>query len=77
MRKALPLLLIICFFLLFSCSSHDESDDDRLEIIAASFPSYDAARAVAGDLASVTMLVPSASASVTVICGCMSVGNPG
>ena len=57
MRKALPLLLIICLFLLFSCSSHDESDDDRLEIIAASFPSYDAARAVAGDLASVTMLV--------------------
>ena len=58
MRKALPILLIICLFLLFSCGGSDESDDDRLEIIAASFPSYDAARAVTGDLASITMLVP-------------------
>ena len=58
MRKSVPILLIVCLFLLFSCSSADEGNDDRLEIMAASFPSYDAARAVAGDLASITMLVP-------------------
>ena len=58
MRRSVPLLLIVCLFLLFSCSSADEGNDDRLEIMAASFPSYDAARAVAGDLASITMLVP-------------------
>ena len=58
MRRSVPLLLIVCLFLLFSCSSADEGNEDRLEIMAASFPSYDAARAVAGDLASITMLVP-------------------
>ena len=58
MRRSVPILLIVCLFLLFSCSSADEGNDDRLEIMAASFPSYDAARAVAGDLASITMLVP-------------------
>lgn len=58
MRRAVPILLIVCLILLFSCSSADEGNDDRLEIMAASFPSYDAARAVAGDLASITMLVP-------------------
>ena len=58
MRKSVPILLIVCLFLLFSCSSADEGNDDRLEIMAASFPSYDAARAVAGDLTSITMLVP-------------------
>ena len=57
MRRSVPILLIVCLFLLFSCSSADEGNDDRLEIMAASFPSYDAARAVAGDLASITMLV--------------------
>ncbi len=58
MRRSVPLLLIVCLFLLFSCSNTEERNDDRLEIMAASFPSYDAARAVAGDLASITMLVP-------------------
>ena len=58
MRRSVPILLIVCLFLLFSCSSADEGNGDRLEIMAASFPSYDAARAVAGDLASITMLVP-------------------
>lgn len=58
MRRSVPLLLIVCLFLLFSCSDTEERNDDRLEIMAASFPSYDAARAVAGDLASITMLVP-------------------
>lgn len=58
MRRSVPLLLIVCLFLLFSCSNTGERNDDRLEIMAASFPSYDAARAVAGDLASITMLVP-------------------
>lgn len=58
MRGSVPLLLIVCLFLLFSCSNTEERNDDRLEIMAASFPSYDAARAVAGDLASITMLVP-------------------
>lgn len=58
MRRSVPLLLIVCLSLLFSCSNTEERNDDRLEIMAASFPSYDAARAVAGDLASITMLVP-------------------
>ncbi len=58
MRRSVPLLLIVCLFLIFSCSNTEERNDDRLEIMAASFPSYDAARAVAGDLASITMLVP-------------------
>lgn len=58
MRRSVPILLIVCLFLLFSCSNTEERNDDRLEIMAASFPSYDAARAVAGDLASITMLVP-------------------
>lgn len=55
--------LIICIALLFSlcsCSAGEateESDHDKLKIVATIFPQYDFARAIAGDKAEVKMLI--------------------
>ena len=55
MRRLLPALLIL--LLLISCGSA-EDDEAAFAAVAADFPSYDAARAVLGDSAAVTMLLP-------------------
>lgn len=56
------LLLCLCMTLLLAgCAPADpvpETDDGRLQIVATIFPAYDFARAVAGDRADVTLLLP-------------------
>ena len=59
--KGLLMLAIACSLILSSCGSETAKDSDRLVIMASSFPSYDAARAIAGDRAELTMLVPPGS----------------
>ncbi|MCI9121041.1 MAG: zinc ABC transporter substrate-binding protein [Oscillibacter sp.] len=57
MKKLLPLLLVLA--LLSACVPAAEPEDpDKLQIVAAIFPAYDFARAAAGDLADVTLLLP-------------------
>ena len=59
MKKILPLLLALC--LLAGCGSprpaEAPEEPDKLQIVATVFPAYDFARAVAGDLAEVTLLL--------------------
>ena len=52
--------LILCFLLLAGCAPtvQKEADDERLHIVTTIFPAYDFVRAVAGDLAEVTLLLP-------------------
>ena len=58
MRK-LFLLLLICILSLGGCASPAQPvEDDRLQIVTTVFPAYDFARAVAGDAAEVTLLLP-------------------
>lgn len=59
MRKLL-LLLLICALLLSGCAVPAEpaEEDGRLQIVTTIFPAYDFARAVAGDAAEVTLLLP-------------------
>ena len=58
MKKLVSLLL--CVFLLTGCTQTvgNKPDDGRLHIVTTVFPAYDFARAVAGDLAEVTLLLP-------------------
>ena len=49
------LVLLVCFV---SCGSDGGGEDGKLKIIAANFPGYDLARAVTGDLAEVSLLLP-------------------
>jgi zinc transport system substrate-binding protein len=49
--------------LLSSCGFEDRAGDGRLSVVATIFAPYDFARAVAGDLAAVTMLLPPAGES--------------
>lgn len=59
MKKVL-ILGLICGLLCSGCGHTAEQDtvDDRLHIVTTVFPAYDFARAVAGDLAKVTLLLP-------------------
>ncbi len=58
MRK-LFLCLLLWMLLLAGCASPDQPvEDDRLQIVTTVFPAYDFARAVAGDAAEVTLLLP-------------------
>lgn len=58
MRK-LFLPLLICILLLVGCASSAQPvESDRLHIVTTVFPAYDFARAVAGDAAEVTLLLP-------------------
>lgn len=60
MRKLLPFILL-SVLLLCSCGGSEEtssSDEGILTITTSCFPGYDAARAVAGDLADISLLVP-------------------
>ena len=61
MKKFLSLCLL-CGLLLTGCGSSQPAaapeTRDRLKIVATVFPAYDFARAAAGDLADVEMLLP-------------------
>lgn len=61
MRYILPLLLALV--LLSSCPGTESADDGRIDIIASSFPAYDAARAIAGTAADLSMLLPAGTDS--------------
>jgi len=57
MKKILPLLCLL--LILSSCTPvPPEPPSGRLQVVAAIFPAYDFARAAAGDLADVTLLLP-------------------
>ena len=59
MKRVLGLLLC-CAVLLAGCGERKEheKDDGRLNVVATVFPAYDFARAAAGDLADVKLLLP-------------------
>ena len=57
------LLALATLALLVSCSPVHEVDDGRIDIIASSFPAYDAARAIVGEDAKLSMLLPVGSDS--------------
>lgn len=58
-KTAILLLAALLFSLLFSgCARSGAGEEGRLRIVATTFPPYDFARAVAGELCSVTMLLP-------------------
>ena len=57
MKRILPLLCAL--LLLAGCGPElPPEDPDRLQVVAAVFPAYDFARAAAGELADVTLLLP-------------------
>nr|WP_325213085.1 metal ABC transporter substrate-binding protein [uncultured Oscillibacter sp.] len=57
MKRIFPALCAL--LLLTACGPElPPEDSDRLQIVAAVFPAYDFARAAAGDLADVTLLLP-------------------
>ena len=60
MRKLLLILSIV--LLLFSCAKEDD-EDSGFSIVAADFPSYDAARAITGSSDNIVMLLPSGTES--------------
>ena len=57
------LLALATLALLVSCAPVHEVDDGRIDIIASSFPAYDAARAIVGEDAKLSMLLPVGSDS--------------
>ena len=59
MRKWI-ILLLCCALALTGCGQREaqEEDDGRLRIVATVFPAYDFARAAAGELADVRLLLP-------------------
>ena len=56
MKRLFPLLC--AFLLLTACGPALPEDTDRIQIVAAVFPAYAFARAAAGALADVTLLLP-------------------
>lgn len=57
------LLLLLALVLLSSCPGTESADDGRIDIIASSFPAYDAARAITGTAADLSMLLPAGTDS--------------
>lgn len=55
---AAVLLALLLLLSLTACGGSAPRDDGRLKIIATSFPGYDLARAVTGELADVQLLLP-------------------
>ena len=60
MKKILCLALILFAVLCLGACSDTKPNNEKLNIVAVSFPEYDFARAVAGDKAEITMLIPPA-----------------
>ena len=58
MKKPLPLLLSICLLLTACGQAAPEPESGRLKIVTTVFPAYDVARAAAGGLADVELLLP-------------------
>ena len=60
MKKRILCLLaaVVLMMCLASCGSDGGREEGKLRIIASSFPGYDLARAAAGDLAEVSLLLP-------------------
>ena len=58
MKKILPLLLSICLLLTGCGQAAPEQEPGRLRIVTTVFPAYDFARAAAGALADVELLLP-------------------
>ena len=58
MKKLLPLLLSICLLLTACGQAAPERETGRLRIVTTVFPAYDFARAAAGGLADVELLLP-------------------
>ena len=55
MKKAIKLIAALLIFVL--CAGCAIAENDKLNIVCTSFPCYDFARAVAGDLAEIRMLI--------------------
>ncbi len=60
MKKLLCLIMALFMIFIFCGCENNEITEDKLSIVAVSFPEYDFARAVAGDKAQITMLIPPA-----------------
>ena len=58
MKKLLPLLLSLCLLLTACGQAAPERETGRLRIVTTVFPAYDFARAAAGGLADVELLLP-------------------
>lgn len=56
-NRLLPLVLVLAM-MLTACGALNTADDGRLDIVTTNYAMYDLARAVAGDLCDVTMLIP-------------------
>lgn len=52
------IMAMLTVFIFCGCSNDTTVDSGKLKIVAVSFPEYDFARAVAGNLAEITMLIP-------------------
>ena len=51
-------VLLLALMLLFASCTVEDNDDSGFRIVASDFPSYDAARAIAGNDAEIVMLLP-------------------
>ncbi|MDO4419015.1 MAG: metal ABC transporter substrate-binding protein [Ruminococcus sp.] len=60
MKKLLCLIMALFITFIFCGCDNNEITEDKVNIVAVSFPEYDFARAVAGDNAKITMLIPPA-----------------
>lgn len=56
-RLLCSLLLILCVFSVVGCTAPQNTEDGRIHVVTTTFPAYDFARAVVGDLGTVTMLI--------------------
>lgn len=56
--KNILLSLLLCGLLLCGCAPAPRPEAETLQVVAAIFPAYDFARAAAGDLAEVSLLLP-------------------
>jgi len=61
MKKYLCFIMaLLMVFITSACAESSTKSDEKLSIVAVSFPEYDFARAVAGDMADIKMLIPPA-----------------
>ncbi|MBQ7385819.1 MAG: zinc ABC transporter substrate-binding protein [Ruminococcus sp.] len=61
MKKLICLIMaLLMIFMITGCRESETTKDGKLSVVAVSFPEYDFARAVAGDLANIKMLIPPA-----------------